>query len=59
MCISDYDFGAALAASGNSQPFNRHADWGPCIFDTRHNFNTDPGAATSSVKGQPLGESAC
>ena len=39
-CISDADFGAALAASSNSQPFNRHADWGPCVFDTRHNFNT-------------------
>jgi hypothetical protein len=38
-CISDYDFGAALASSTNSQVFNRHADWGPCIFDTRYNFN--------------------
>jgi hypothetical protein len=38
-CLSDYDFGAALAASTNSQVFNRHADWGPCIFDTRYNFN--------------------
>ncbi len=38
-CVSDADFGAALAASSNSQPFNRHADWGPCNFDTRHNFN--------------------
>ena len=27
-CISDADFGAALAAATNSQPFNRHADWG-------------------------------
>jgi hypothetical protein len=39
-CISDADFGAALAGSSNSQPFNRHADWGRCVFDTRHNFNT-------------------
>ena len=39
-CLSDYDFGAALAAVTNSQVFNRHADWGPCIFDTRYNFNT-------------------
>jgi hypothetical protein len=38
-CLSDYDFGAALAGSTNSQPFNRHADWGPCISDTRSNFN--------------------
>src|SRR5262249_37722835 len=38
-CISDTAFGAALATPGNSQPFNRHADWGPCVFDTRHNFN--------------------
>jgi hypothetical protein len=38
-CLSDYDFGAALANSTNSQAFNRHADWGPCVFDTRYNFN--------------------
>ncbi len=25
-CLSDYDFGAALAGSTNSQIFNRHAD---------------------------------
>ena len=49
-CISDADFGAALATPANSQPFNRHADWGPCVFDTRHNFNTSL-VATSSVKG--------
>jgi hypothetical protein len=49
-CISDADFGAALAGASNSQPFNRHADWGPCVFDTRHNFNTSM-FATSSVKG--------
>jgi hypothetical protein len=49
-CISDTDFGAALATPGNSQPFNRHADWGPCVFDTRHNFNTSL-VATSEVKG--------
>ncbi|MBV8818364.1 MAG: carboxypeptidase regulatory-like domain-containing protein, partial [Acidobacteriaceae bacterium] len=39
-CISDADFGAALAGSSNSQPFNRHADRGRCVFDTRHIFNT-------------------
>ena len=49
-CISDTDFGAALATPANSRPFNRHADWGPCVFDTRHNFNTSL-VATSSVKG--------
>ena len=38
-CLSDYDFGAALAGSTNSQLFNRHADWGPCVSDTRYNFN--------------------
>jgi len=48
-CISDADFGAALAAPSNSQRFNRHADWGPCVFDTRHNFNTTL-VATSSMK---------
>jgi hypothetical protein len=49
VCISDYDFGAALAGSTNSQPFNRHADWGPCISDTRFNFNLSL-VAQSSVK---------
>jgi len=48
-CISDTDFGAALADAGNSQRFNRHADWGPCVFDTRHNFNASF-VATSSLK---------
>src|SRR5690349_14316325 len=48
-CISDADFGAALAAPNNSQRFNRHAEWGPCVFDTRHNFNTTL-VATSSMK---------
>jgi hypothetical protein len=38
-CWSDYDFGAALAGSTNSQPFNRQADWGRCVSDTRLNFN--------------------
>jgi len=47
-CISDSDFGAALAASNNSQPFNRHADWGLCAFDTRHNFNASL-VATSAI----------
>jgi hypothetical protein len=45
-CVSDYDFGAALAGSTNSQSFNRHADWGPCISDTRSIFNIS-GVATS------------
>jgi len=40
-CVSDYDFGAALADATSSQVFNRHADWGPCIFDTRYNFNAN------------------
>jgi hypothetical protein len=40
-CLSDYDFGAALAQVTNSQVFNRHADWGPCVFDTRYNFNAN------------------
>ena len=48
-CLSDADFGAALASPTNSQPFNRHADWGRCVFDTRHNFNLSL-VATSSVK---------
>ena len=52
-CISDSDFGAALAASNNSQPFNRHADWGPCAFDTRHNFNASL-VATSAVSHSNL-----
>lgn len=46
-CVSDFDFGAALAGSTNSQVFNRHADWGPCISDTRHNFNAGFVAASS------------
>lgn len=49
-CLSDYDFGAALAGSTNSQIFNRHADWGPCISDTRYNFNLT-GVAISSWNG--------
>jgi Carboxypeptidase regulatory-like domain len=47
-CISDADFGAALAGATNSQPFNRHADWGPCVFDTRHNFNLSLVAVSSA-----------
>jgi hypothetical protein len=39
-CLSDYDFGAALANSTNSQIYNRHADWGPCISDARYLFNS-------------------
>jgi hypothetical protein len=49
-CVSDTDFGAALATPGNSQPFNRHADWGRCVFDTRHNFNLSV-VADSTVRG--------
>ena len=49
-CLSDYDFGAALAGSTNSQIFNRHADWGPCISDARYNFNASL-VATSSWNG--------
>jgi hypothetical protein len=49
-CISDYDFGAALAGSTNSVPFSRGTDRGPCVFDVRHNFNTSL-VAQSSVKG--------
>ncbi len=48
-CVSDTDFGAALATPGNIQRFNRHGDYGPCVFDTRHNFNTSL-VASSSVK---------
>ena len=48
-CMSDYDFGAALAGSTNSQLFNRHADWGPCISDTRYIFNLT-GVAESAFK---------
>lgn len=47
-CLSDYDFGAALATPTNSRIFNRHADWGPCISDTRYNFNLT-GVAISSL----------
>jgi hypothetical protein len=46
-CLSDYDFGAALAGSTNSQLFNRHADWGPCISDARFIFNTSIVAVSS------------
>jgi hypothetical protein len=46
-CLSDYDFGAALATPTNSQPFNRHGDWGPCIFDTRSIFNASLVAVSS------------
>src|SRR5258708_6692912 len=48
-CVSDPDFGGALAAPGNIQRFNRHGDYGPCVFDTRHNFNLSL-VANSSVK---------
>jgi len=49
-CLSDYDFGAALAGSTNSQIFNRHADWGPCISDARYLFNASF-VATSTWHG--------
>jgi len=49
-CLSDYDFGAALAGSTNSQVFNRHADWGPCVSDARYLFNASL-VATSSWHG--------
>jgi hypothetical protein len=51
VCLSDYDFGAALAGSANSQRFNRHADWGPCISDTRYNFNLSALAQSSWKRG--------
>jgi hypothetical protein len=51
-CVSDRDFGAALATASNSVPFSRGSDRGPCIFDTRHNFNTTL-VAVSSVNGSP------
>jgi hypothetical protein len=53
VCLSDYDFGAALAGSANSQPFNRHADWGPCVSDTRYNFNLSLVAQSSFRHGNP------
>jgi hypothetical protein len=49
-CVSDYDFGAALAGSANSVPFSRGSDRGPCNFDIRHIFNTTL-VALSEVKG--------
>ena len=52
-CLSDYDFGAALAGSTNSQLFNRHADWGPCISDTRYNFNLS-GVVVSAFQPEQL-----
>ena len=50
-CLSDYDFGAALAGSTNSQIFNRHADWGPCISDARSLFNASLVAISSWNSG--------
>jgi len=50
-CLSDYDFGAALAGSTNSEIFNRHADWGPCISDVRYNFNASFVAISSLHSG--------
>jgi hypothetical protein len=38
-CVADYDFGAALATSTNSQINNRTADRAACVFDVRNNFN--------------------
>src|SRR5262249_36389866 len=54
-CESDFDFGAALAGSTNSQLFNRGADPGPCIFDTRPNFNMSLVATTAVKLRQPPG----
>jgi hypothetical protein len=51
-CVSDGDFGAALATPNNSVPFSRGSDRGPCVFDVRHNFNTTL-VAVSSIKGGP------
>jgi hypothetical protein len=53
-CLSDYDFGAALAGSTNSQVFNRHADWGPCISDTRYIFNLTGTALSAFSTGNKL-----
>ena len=53
------DFGAALAGSTNSQIFNRHADWGPCISDTRHNFNAVVGGRKLLEDGQRHGPTVC
>jgi Carboxypeptidase regulatory-like domain len=50
-CVSDYDFGAALAGSTNSQIFNRHADWGPCVSDARSLFNASLVATSSWGSG--------
>ena len=47
-CMSDYDFGAALAGSTNSQVFNRHADWGQCVSQARYLFNLSMVATSSS-----------
>ena len=51
-CVSDQDFGAALAGSTNSFPFSRGIDRGPCNFDARSIFNASL-VATSTVKGSP------
>lgn len=53
-CISDADFGAALAGASNSQPFNRHADWGRCVFDTRHIYNTSFVSISSFKSGNAM-----
>ncbi|HVW83662.1 MAG TPA: hypothetical protein VHB50_03240, partial [Bryobacteraceae bacterium] len=50
-CVSDFDFGAALATSTNSQLFNRTADRAACIFDIRHNFNTSIVAQSPTPHG--------
>jgi hypothetical protein len=53
-CLSDYDFGAALAGSTNSQIFNRHADWGPCVSDARYLFNSSIVAISSWQSGNKV-----
>ena len=51
-CVSDFDFGAALAGSTNSQLNNRTADRAACIFDVRRNFNASGVASTPAFHGQ-------
>ena len=50
-CVSDFDFGAALAGSTNSQPNNRTADKAACIFDVRRNFNLSVVATSPKLAG--------
>ena len=43
-------------APTNSQLFNRHADWGPCVSDTRYNFNFSAVAVSAFQHEQLLCE---